>query len=131
GELLAATLLAPANVSGDGQSTVEQLITEKNKARRAVVGHRQIRLTPQVKAYLDEQGYSLSSVLQKDEQVFLAPLPSSRGQGDAIDMTDSISSSTHDLALQAVKVITGLRIAAVDIIVDSQSGDEVVMNVNP
>jgi len=108
----------PANIVGDGQSTIEALIKAKNsdETRKIVDTYHQIEINDKLKNFLQEQDLNLSSVLEKGRQVFLLPhTPFDMGLGgDTVDVTEQIHPSVKQIILQAMKSIPGLVLAGFD-----------------
>lgn len=108
----------PANVVGDGVSSIKKLVKIKNTdpLRKSVNTYKKIKLEKTVKAYLALQGLTIDSVLKKDQQVYLHPSTASDMDlgGDTIDITASIHPSVKKVALQVMKSIPGLSLAGID-----------------
>ncbi|MBT7008807.1 MAG: hypothetical protein HN964_05190 [Candidatus Jacksonbacteria bacterium] len=108
----------PANVVGDGASSIKKLVEIKNAdpLRKSVDTYKKIKLEKEVEAYLSLQDLTINSVLKKDQQVYLQPsTPSDMDLGgDTIDITDSIHSSVKKVVLRIMKSIPGLSLAGID-----------------
>jgi cyanophycin synthetase len=108
----------PANVVGDGQSTIQELIDVKNlqPIRSVVATYKPIIINQNALEYLEEQGYSLNSILDKNQQLFLqkhSPLDISLG-GDTIDVTDKVHPSVHEISMKIMHTIPGLSLSGID-----------------
>ncbi len=108
----------PANVVGDGQSTIFDLIKTKSDSPRRGEKFtlKPILVDDVLKDFIKEQGLSLDSVLEKNSQVFLRPHSAfdiSHG-GDTIDMTDQVHSSVNQIALKVINAIPGLSFMGLD-----------------
>jgi len=109
----------PANVVGDGISTIKKLITEKNKedirgAKGGVKSHLKIRVDKKLLDYLNEQKLDLSSIPKKGKQIFLRKVSNVSQGGEAIDCTDIAHPSVIKIALKAIRTIPGLSFAGID-----------------
>lgn len=108
----------PANVVGDGTSTIATLIEKKNIGRGDDYKHPllKIKIDEEVERHLKEQNLTLHSVLKKDEKIYLRKNSNLSTGGDSIDYTDIIPESYKLIAEKASDAL-GLRIAGVDIII--------------
>lgn len=117
-KVLSVIYRIPANVVGDGVSTIEELVMRKNNDPKRELSNtlQPILLDAESEEYLEGQGFELGSVVDKGQQVFLrdhSPLDISLG-GDTIDVTNEIHPSVRDVALQIIKAIPGLSLAGID-----------------
>ncbi|MHC0552920.1 acylphosphatase [Salinicoccus sp. CNSTN-B1] len=129
-EAIAATKRIPANVTGDGRSSIEQLINDKNELRKENphTATRLIKIDDRLRDYLAKQNFDLHDVIDAGETVYLKGESNMSSGGDSVDVTDDISPEVKDVAVEAVKAIPGLVHAGVDMIVN---GDQaVVIEVN-
>ncbi|HEY9655871.1 MAG TPA: acetate--CoA ligase family protein, partial [Crinalium sp.] len=75
GRFVAATERRPASVTGDGKSTINELIDRENRTPARVdtptspLG--KIKCDDSMERYLDEQGLSLDSILEADRTIYL------------------------------------------------------------
>jgi len=117
-KFLAATIRIPANIVGDGQKTVQKLIDQKNSdPGRSENSHDpvvKIKIDDVVENTLREQGLTLDSILNKDQQVFLRHNSNLSTGGDSIDTTDIVHESVKKIAVAVVNAIPGLAYAGVD-----------------
>ena len=116
-QVLGAVKRIPANITGDGEQTVTELVEQKNRSRmeNPFSASTPIKVDREVLDYLSVSGYSLDSVPQKGETLFL------RGKGsggDLVDATDDISEEIKHLAVRAVKAIPHLHSCGVDILIN-------------
>src|SRR6478735_933791 len=76
-KFICAALRTPASVTGDGEHTIQWLVDETNKDPRRGYGHEkvltQITIDQFTQKMLDEKGYSLETIPEKDEIVLLKP----------------------------------------------------------
>src|SRR5690625_1485929 len=129
-DIAAATKRTSANVTGDGTSSIEELISIKNKSRKSNphTVTRLIKIDDRMKAYLNKQNKELSDAPDKGETVYLKGESNISAGGDSIDVTDSIRPEVREVAVAAVKAIPDLHHAGVDMIVNEQ--EAVVIEIN-
>ena len=117
-KFICAALRTPAAVTGDGTNNIQWLIEETNKDERRGYGHEkvltQIKIDDFTKIMLDEKGYTLQTVPQKGEQVFLKPTANLSTGGTSTDVTDEVHPSNIFMAERISKII-GLDICGIDI----------------
>lgn len=131
GEVVAALLQYPANVLGDGHSTVADLVATKNEDLGAV--HKSIRLDERAKIELDKQGLALHSVPDNGERVYLHTASNIAAGGDAVDKTDAIPAEVTEILAEASRAIPGLRFAGYDVMLPEKPEDPPpsILEVNP
>lgn len=110
----------PANVIGDGEHTIEELINIKNEARKKNphLSTRLIKVNQEMLQILKKEGYTLQCVPAKGEQVFLSKKSNISSGGDSIESTDSLSEEIKEVAIDTVRSIPGMLHAGIDLIVD-------------
>jgi len=108
----------PANIDGDGQSTIQQLINNKNANRGEDYTHPllKIKVDEEVYRHLKAQSLSLSSVPSPGKKVYLRKNSNLSTGGDSIDVTDEMPDFYKEVAMSAAKS-AGLKIAGIDIII--------------
>lgn len=108
----------PANIEGDGASTIQQLISNKNKNRGEDYTHPllKIKVDEEVDRHLKAQSLTLASVLPKGKKVCLRKNSNLSTGGDSIDVTDEMPEFYSEVAVAAAKS-AGLKIAGIDIII--------------
>jgi glutamate--cysteine ligase len=119
GKCVAVLQRMPANVTGDGTSTVRELVNEKNDNELRGKGHKTpleiIELEEVEVEMLRVQKLSLESVLDKGHQIFLRRNSNISTGGDSLDYTDIVHEGYKRLAEEAAAV-AGAKICGVDII---------------
>lgn len=119
GKVVAVAERVPANVEGDGVSTIEQLIDRTNQDPNRGEGHDNIltRIEVDRTSYqlLERQGYTLDTVLPKGGVCYLRATANLSTGGIAVDRTDDIHPENVWLAQRVSKII-GLDIAGIDIV---------------
>jgi glutamate--cysteine ligase len=108
----------PANVTGDGQQTIKELIDDKNKDRGIDYTHPllKIRLDVEVLRHLEAQDLKPEMVLKKGQKIFLRKNSNLSTGGDSIDVTDGMPPFYKQIAVESARA-AGLKIAGIDIII--------------
>ncbi len=116
--LVAAAKRTPAHVVGNGKSTVQELIDEVNKDPRRGYGHEkeltQITTNDLTKGIIKAAGYTLDSVIKKDEKLILKDTANLSTGGTAEDVTDILHPANISMAERISKIID-LDICGIDI----------------
>jgi len=131
----------PANVTGDGESTIARLIGAKNESALRGTGYRRplerLRAGAEEAAFLAAQALSFESVPERGKTVFLRKNSNVSTGGDSVDCTDTVDSGYKDIA-SAAAWAAGARISGVDMIIadakDEPTGDNygiIELNFNP
>lgn len=111
----------PANVKGDGEKSIRELVEIKNQDPLRGKGYRtpleKIRLEEAEEMFLKEQGLTFESVLKKDELVYLRENSNISTGGDSIDFTDDIHQSYKEIAIQSSKAL-GVQITGLDMMIE-------------
>lgn len=121
-KLVAAAKREPAHVKGDGTQTIQQLIDETNKDPRRGYGHEnvltQIDVDRDTTDLLIKLNYTLETVPEKDEVVYLKSTANLSTGGTSIDVTDMMHPENIFLCERISRVI-GLDICGVDIMAEN------------
>jgi cyanophycin synthetase len=116
---VAAARREPAQVIGDGKSTVRELVDEVNRDPLRSDGHAtvlsRIKLDSIALAVLTEQGYTIDSVVPAGAKVLIRRNANLSTGGTATDVTDDVHPEIARRAVDAVRMV-GLDIAGVDIV---------------
>lgn len=131
----------PANVVGDGRSSIAELVAKKNDDPRRGVGHKmpleKIQLGSVELKILEEQGLSQSSILRAGQKVSLRLNSNISTGGDSIDRTDDVHPGYKRIAEAAARAVQS-RITGIDIIIKDVSAPPrsdnhciIEMNFNP
>ncbi len=116
--LVAAAKRTPANVVGDGKSTISELVEEVNKDPRRGYGHEnvltKITINDLTRTIIAAKGYTEDSVPLKDEIVILKDTANLSTGGTAEDVTDIVHPSNVSMAERISKIID-LDICGIDI----------------
>ncbi|STO07025.1 bifunctional glutamate--cysteine ligase GshA/glutathione synthetase GshB [Exiguobacterium aurantiacum] len=125
----------PANVNGDGVSTIRELVAKKNEDPLRGKGYKtpleKIEIDDIVVAFLRPQGKTPDSVLADGERVFLRENSNISTGGDSIDYTDRIADTYKQIAVAAAKAV-GATICGVDMMIPSleREGDYGIIELN-
>jgi len=137
-EVVGVLLRVPANVVGDGKSTIRQLVAEKNKDPLRGKGHRtpleKINLGTTEADFLKAQGKDFNYIPRENEIVYLRENSNISTGGDSLDYTDLIHESYKELALKAARsvgaVITGIDMMIEDINVPQNEHNATIIELN-
>jgi len=118
-KMIAASLREPAQVVGDGVSTITQLVALVNQDPRRAEGHAgvlsPIPLDPVSLSVLISQGLTQDSIPDKGAKILIRKNANLSTGGTAKDVTDLVHPQVVTLAISAAKQL-GLDISGVDII---------------
>ncbi|MEH6763936.1 MAG: cyanophycin synthetase [Aequorivita antarctica] len=116
--LVAAAKRTPANVVGDGKSSIKELVDEVNKDPRRGYGHEnvltKITINDLTRTIIAAKGYTEDSVPSKDEIVILKDTANLSTGGTAEDVTDILHPTNVSMAERISKIID-LDICGIDI----------------
>ncbi len=119
-EAAAVLYRVPANVRGDGERSITELVREKNLDPLRGVGYvtplEKIKLGEVEQQYLLIQGKDFHTVPAMDEVVYLRENSNISTGGDSIDCTDEMAEGYKHIAVRAAQAV-GARICGVDMIV--------------
>ncbi|TGM10343.1 bifunctional glutamate--cysteine ligase GshA/glutathione synthetase GshB [Leptospira barantonii] len=134
-ETVAVCNRIPANVTGDGVHTIEELVSIKNEDKRRGVGHvtplEKIQLADTELDVLHQSGFTKDSIPSKDQKVFLRKNSNISTGGDSMDVTDLAHPYYKELAVKAAESV-GAKICGVDIILKDleKKGDYRILELN-
>jgi cyanophycin synthetase len=119
GKMVAVAERIPAQVVGDGISTVRQLVAEVNRDPRRGEGHEnvmtRIRIDAHVEEYLARSGLTPDSIPEADDVVQLRSTANLSTGGTAVDRTNEIHPDNAEIARRAA-LIVGLDVCGVDFV---------------
>jgi cyanophycin synthetase len=123
-KFVAAALRTPASVTGDGTSTIQQLIDKVNTDPRRGYGHEKVLTSIKVDDFtmdmLGKKEYTLDTVIADGEELWLKPTANLSTGGTATDVTDYVHPNNVFMAERIARII-GLDICGIDIMADSLS----------
>lgn len=131
----------PANVLGNGSSSIRELVIEKNQNSLRGKGYRtpleKIALGEAELMFLNTQGLDFNSIPRLNNVVYLRENSNISTGGDSIDFTDEMHPSYSEIAIRAAKAL-GVKITGLDMMVDdihtpasSNNYSIIEMNFNP
>lgn len=123
-----------ASIIGDGEKTIEQLITDKNKLRKKNpnLKNKLIKVDYDITRQLTRQGLMTSSIPDKGEQIFLRSTSNLSIGGEPFDVTDEVTDEIKALAVNSLKAIGNMPHAGVDVIIDPEDPTQgVIIELNP
>lgn len=108
----------PLNVTGDGKSTIGQLLKIKQKQFVASSRDTQIKTDdPRIAIKLLHQGLSFRSVPAKGQKVYLLDNANLSTGGDSVDVTEKVHPAFRKLAVKLTRDM-GLRLCGVDLMIE-------------
>ncbi|MBT5362624.1 MAG: cyanophycin synthetase [Candidatus Marinimicrobia bacterium] len=119
GTLVAAAKRIPAHVKGDGEHSIQELIDKENENPLRGYGHEnvltEIDIDSQTERLISDANYTLDSILNDHEILYLKTTANLSTGGTAIDILDSVHPANIHIAERAIKII-GLDIGGVNIV---------------
>jgi cyanophycin synthetase len=123
-KFVAAAKRTPACVTGDGKSTIQQLVDKVNADPRRGYGHEkvltQIKIDTVTNKILEDLELTLDSVIEKDRVLLLKPTANLSTGGTSTDVTDIVHPNNIFLAERISRII-GLDICGIDIMASDLS----------
>jgi cyanophycin synthetase len=117
-KFICAARRTPACVTGDGKSTLQQLIDAVNADPRRGYGHEkvltQIKVDAVTEKILADKELTLESIIPKGEELMLKPTANLSTGGTSTDVTDFVHPNNIFLAERIARII-GLDICGIDI----------------
>ncbi len=121
-KMVAAARRVPANVVGDGELNIEQLIEKENQDPRRGYGHEnvltEILVDKDTSELLEKLNYTLETVPQKGEIVYLKSTANLSTGGTSIDVTDMIHPDNITMCERISKIV-GLDVCGIDIMAEN------------
>ena len=123
-KFVAAALRTPAAITGDGEQTIQQLIDKVNTDPRRGYGHEKVLTAIKIDDFtmdmLAKKEYTLDTVIQKGEELWLKPTANLSTGGTATDVTDFVH-PTNVFMCERIARIIGLNICGIDIMASDLS----------
>ena len=120
--MVAAAQRVPAHIVGDGLNTVNKLIEIENSDPRRGYGHEnvltEINIDRDTLDLLDKKGYTLDTIPEKSEIVYLKSTANLSTGGTSIDVTDMVHPQNVFMCERIARVI-GLDICGIDIMANN------------
>ncbi|MDM9379318.1 cyanophycin synthetase [Chlorogloeopsis sp. ULAP01] len=149
GKFVAATERRPASIVGDGYSTIDELIERENRKPARLdtptSPMSRIQRDEAMELYLEEQGLSLDSVIERDRTVYLRKVANLSAGGVSIDATRTLHPDNivlaQDVAQHFRLVCLGIDVIAENLaqswkessfaILEINAAPGVLMHLNP
>lgn len=116
-KMIACARRIPPKITGDGKTGVKDLIETENSRPERKEGHigylSKIIIDPTMIFYLQRQGLSLNTVLEKGKEILLRENSNLSTGGIAEDVTEDVHPDNAQLAIWAAETV-GLDIAGID-----------------
>ncbi|GAA0084447.1 bifunctional glutamate--cysteine ligase GshA/glutathione synthetase GshB [Clostridium sp. CTA-7] len=129
----------PANVIGDGNSTIKELVEIKNTSSLRGKGYKtpleKINLDNNAKLFLKQENKDFDYIPKQYEIVYLRENSNISTGGDSIDYTDLIPQRFKDIAVESAKAV-GANICGVDMMIEDYNDENsnysiIELNFNP
>jgi cyanophycin synthetase len=121
-KLVAVAKRTPANITGNGKSTIRELIDEENKntMRGSSAAHvlAQIKVDSVTENILSEHNFTLDSILPDEQNLVLKGTANISAGGTAEDVTDRVHPETR-FTVERIARLFNLDICGVDILASS------------
>lgn len=121
-KMVAAARRVPAHVVGDGELNLQQLIDKENLDPRRGYGHEnvltEIDVDKDTNELLEKLNYTLETIPQKGEIVYLKSTANLSTGGTSIDVTDMIHPENIQMAERVSRII-GLDVCGIDIMAEN------------
>jgi cyanophycin synthetase len=121
-QFVAAAKRIPANVIGNGESSIKDLINKENKNPERGRGHSKpltkIEINEELKRVLKSKDLSLKSIPNQGEQVFLRKNANLSTGGEGIDVTDSVCRENIKI-FERIARATDLKTVGIDVMADN------------
>ncbi|MGL5478083.1 MAG: bifunctional glutamate--cysteine ligase GshA/glutathione synthetase GshB, partial [Clostridium sp.] len=112
----------PANVTGDGEKTIKELVEIKNMDPLRGKGYKtpleKINLTEIEETFLKESNKDFNYIPKSGEVVYLRENSNISTGGDSIDFTDDIDESYKKIAIECAKTVDA-KITGVDVMIQN------------
>ena len=121
-KMVAAARRVPAHVVGDGELNLQELIDKENTDPRRGYGHEnvltEIDVDKDTNELLEKLNYTLETIPQKGEIVYLKSTANLSTGGTSIDVTDMIHPENVQMAERVSRII-GLDVCGIDIMAEN------------
>lgn len=121
GRAVAACLRIPANVVGDGHSTIGELVAEKNKRRRRNPAH--LLMSEYIKRLdlLERSGISVDAVPAEGERVWLSSVANVSVGGEGVQLVEHLDPRILRVAERVARAFPRVHHVGVDVVVPEYS----------
>lgn len=118
-EKVYATKKEPAFVVGDGKSSIDKLIDLRNGK---LLERYRVKKDDLVKDNIKKEGYTFSSILEKNKKIYLKKTANIKSGGTPTDATEKISDTIRKTAIALSKSLD-MDVVGIDLITEDISGD--------
>ncbi|WP_143467659.1 acetate--CoA ligase family protein [Leptolyngbya ohadii] len=138
GRFVAATERQAASVKGDGSSTIGELINRENRsplrADTPTSPMGKIQVDEAMHLYLEQQGLSMDSVIERDRTVYLRKVANLSAGGVSIDATHTVHPDNiilaQDIAQHFQLTCLGIDVIASDLATSWRQGNLSIIEIN-
>lgn len=131
GRVVAVTAMRPANVVGDGRTTIARLVKAKNLERARSPIHRDLVLGGNELETLEHQGLTPTSVPAAGAVVYLRRTTNLQTMGEAVDATEAVSPGHKKAIERAAAGLPRGRLLGFDVLIDDAEREPVqILEVN-
>jgi len=139
GEAIAVLHRVPANVIGDGKSTIAELIAVKNQDPLRGKGYKtpleKIEIDEYMKLFLHQENKTVDTMLPKGKLQYLRENSNISTGGDSIDVTEQTPALFKKIAVMAADAV-GANICGVDMMIEQLEDEDspyciIELNFNP
>lgn len=125
GAIESVVVRIPPNVQGDGIHTISQLIDLKNQARESChyLKKMPISKSERIDEFLLSHNMDLNYVPKDKESILLNSVSNVAQGGELIEVTDVVSDSVRETALNALASIPGVQTAGLDVMMRTFDDD--------
>lgn len=133
GELISVVNRKAANVIGDGIHTISELVEIKNTSPLRGTGYHtpleKLKIGEFEIEFLKQQNLQPSSIISKNEVVYLRKNSNISTGGDSFEVIDIIPQKIKDIAIKATRVMNA-KICGVDMIIDKNFEEYTIIETN-
>jgi D-alanine-D-alanine ligase-like ATP-grasp enzyme len=123
-KIISAYERSPLNITGDGKSTIEELIEKRQK--EFITSGRDTRIKvedPRIETKLKHQNLKMDHVPETGQKIFLLDNANLSSGGDSIDVTEKLHPKFRELAIKLTKDM-GLRLCGVDFMIEGDISEK-------
>lgn len=130
-EVVAAAIRRPAEVKGDGKSTIEKLIAHQSRRRAAATsGESQIPMDHETQRCIREAGYEMSQILEEGVRLRVRKTANLHTGGTIHDVTDKLHPVLSRAAVEASRALE-IPLVGLDLMVpDVEQPDYAIIEAN-
>lgn len=131
-KILSVIYIEAQTITGNGRSSIEELINRKNIERREKFKHLPPYVLPKIKIskkVLERHGYTKATALPRGLVLQIYDLASMTTGGKAYEFFDDYKDIFHNICVDSVKAVPGLKLSGTDIIV-TEDGTQYLIELN-